>query len=244
MKGKCHKMPGSALKAGARKLIFKNSPRLLIISIMYVVFITVVSEFSFRLPFGNIVQDMTNQLAVGELPNIDVIFTGYRPVGLILALLLSFLRPLLNFGFMSFCLKTSRSQNTDVKDLFNGFLFFTKVISIFFITSVLIFLWSLLLVIPGIVASYRYRQAYYILLDDPGKGALQCIMESGLMMHGKKLDLLILDISFLGWYLLDVIVGLLIPLPFAIPIISIWLSPYIGLTRFAFYENQVSNVAV
>ena len=102
----------------------------------------------------------------------------------------------------------------------------------------------MLFVIPGIIASYRYRLAYYILIDDPGKGALQCINESKLMMHGKKLDLLTIDISFIGWYILDLAVVFIIPSPIALPIVSIWLSPYLGLTRAAFYEDQITKIAV
>ena len=237
-------MPGSALKAGARKLIFENSPRLLLISLMFIVIVTVVSWLSFRLP-GNInMQDINSRLASGEIPGFGIIYTNFKPIGVFLAVLLLLLQPVLDVGFISFCLKTNRSQSTELKDLFNGFLFFSKVLSIFIITAVFVFLWSMLFIFPGIVASYRYRQAYYILMDDPGKGALQCITESKLMMHGKKLDLLIIDLSFLGWYILDLVVYVLIPLPFAIPAVSVWLSPYLGLTRAAFYEYQVADIAV
>jgi len=237
-------MPGSALKAGARKLIFDNSPRLLLISLLFVIIVTVVSWLSFRLP-GNInMQDINSRLASGEIPGFGIIYTNFRPVGVFLAVLLLLLQPVLDVGFISFCLKTNRSQSTEFKDLFNGFLFFSKVLSIFIITAVFVFLWSMLFIFPGIVASYRYRQAYYILMDDPGKGALQCISESKLMMHGKKLDLLIIDLSFLGWYILDLVVFILIPLSFTIPFVSVWLSPYLGLTRAAFYEYQVADIAV
>jgi len=237
-------MPGSALKAGARMLIFENSPRLFFISILYVFILALISWLIFRLP-GNIdLQDIYGRLASGELPGLGIIYTNFRPVGVFLSLLLYLLQPVLDVGFMSFCLKTNRNQNTEVKDIFNGFFFFLKIIAIFFITAFFIFLWSLLLIIPGIVASYRYRLAYYILLDDPGKTAIQCITESKLLMNGRKLDLLIIDLSFLGWYILDFIVIMVIPTSFAVPIVSIWLAPYVGLTRAGFYENQVANIAV
>ena len=237
-------MPGSVLKAGARKLIYENSPGLFFISIVYIFFATVVFEFSFRIPFGIVLQEMTNQLAVGELPDISVVYKGFRPIGLISALLLSLLRPVFEVGYISYCLKTSRIQPTELKDIFKGFLFFTKILSIFILTTTIVFLWSLLFIIPGIVASLKYRLAYYILLDDPRKSVFQCITESRLLMHGRKLDLLIIDISFLGWYLLEIIVIILIPVPFTIPVISIWIIPYIGLTRAAFYEDQVTYIAV
>ena len=237
-------MPGSILKSGARKLIFKNFPRLIIISLIYVVFFTVVSWLSFRLPFGVIWQDTIDSLMSGELPGTDIIFSGFRPVGLLLAVLLSLIQPVLDVGFISYCLKINRNQTTEYKDLLNGFLFFLKAISIFLLTAFFVFLWSLLLIIPGIIASYKYRLAFYILLDDPDKSALQCISESKLIMHGSKLDLLTIDISFIGWYILDFIFILVIPLPFVIPLVSVWIAPYVGLTRAAFYEDRVSGIAV
>ena len=237
-------MPGSALKAGARKLIFENSPRLLFVSLIFVIMISVVSGLTFRLPGSINMQDINARLASGEILSLGILYTDFRPVGALLAVLLLLLQPVLEVGFMSFCLKTHRISSTDFKDIFNGFLFFTKVMSIFLIMSVFIIMWSLLFIIPGIVVGYRYRLAFYILLDDPGKGALQCISESKLLMHGNKLDLLIIDISFLGWYVLDFAIFMLMPLPFTLPIVSIWLSPYVGLTRAAFYENRIASIAV
>jgi len=237
-------MPGSLLKYGARRLIFDNSPRLLLISLFYVLMVTLISMLTYRLPGRINEQDILSRLASGEIPGILIIYSNFRPIGAFLACLLLFINPIINFGFLSFCVKTNRSQDTDYKDLLNGFLFFSKVFMIFLITTIYIFLWSLLLIIPGIVASYRYRQAYYILLDDPRKGVMQCIEESKAMMHGSKVDLLTIDISFIGWYVLDFLISIMMPLPFPFPIVSVWLSPYIGLTHAAFYEDRVTRVAV
>jgi uncharacterized membrane protein len=189
-------------------------------------------------------EEINSRLAAGELPGLGIRYTNFRPTGALLAIMLFMLNPILDFGFMSYCVKITRAQSTEFKDLFNGFLYFTKVISIFLLSTVFVFLWSLLLFIPGIVAAYRYRLAYYILLDDPEKGALQCIHESKLLMNGKKLDLLILDISFIGWYILDLVVIAVTPFSFAIPFVSIYLSPYTGIARAAFYEDQIAIIAV
>ena len=237
-------MPGSVLKAGARRLIFERSPRIFIISLIYVALAAVVSWLAFRLPGSINAQDIYSRLLSGELLSLSIFYTNFRPTGVFFALLLLLFQPVLDFGFLSYCVKTNRNQKTDYFDLLNGFLFFVKVISLFLLILIFTLLWSLLLIIPGIVANYRYRLAYYILLDDPTKGALQCIAESKLLMQGKKVDLLTIDISFIGWFILDSIVLFAIPFSFAIPIVSIWLSPYLGLTRAAFYEEQVTNVAV
>ena len=239
-------MPGSKLKADARKLMFENMPRIFIISLIYVLAGTLLAWLIVRLPKSISInmQDINTRLASGEIPGFGIIYTGFRPAGDILALLLFLLQPVIDIGFISYCLKTNRAQKTEFKDLLNGFLFIFKIISIFIITTILVFLWSMLFIIPGIVASYRYRLAYYILLDDPQKSALTCISESKRLMHGRKLDLLIIDFSFLGWYILDFIIAMLTPLPFALPLVSVWLSPYVWLTRAAFYENQITTAAV
>ena len=237
-------MTGSALKFNARKLMFENAPKLFFISLLYVVLVTLVAWLSMRLPGSIRAEDIISRLSSGEIPSLTIIYTGFRPIGVLLALILSLLQPVLETGFISYCMKINRKQDTEVKDIFNGFLFLAKIILILIITSVLIFLWSLLLIIPGIVAIYKYKLAYYILLDDPKKTALQCITESKQMMSGHKLDLFLIELSFLGWYVLDLAIILLTPLPFPVPIVSLWLSPYIGLTCVGFYEYRVTGIAV
>lgn len=237
-------MPGSALKSVARRLIFQNAPRIFLISLIYVTLTALVSWLAVRLPGSISMSGINSRLASGEIPSLAILYSDFRPIGVFLAILMFMLQPFLDVGFMSICLKVKREVVMDIKDLFNGFIFFIKVLTIFLITTIYIFLWSLLLIIPGIIAAYRYRQAYYILIDDPRKSALQCISESALIINGRKLDLFIIDISFIGWFALDIIVYLLIPLPFAIPVVSIWLSLYLGLTRAAFYEDLISGAAV
>lgn len=88
------------------------------------------------------------------------------------------------------------------------------------------FLWGLLFVIPGIVASYRYRQALYLLLDHPEMGIMECISESKRMMRGHKAELFILDLSFLGWSLLTII-----------PFVSVYVLPYMQSTYAIYYMH-------
>ncbi|HEY8350372.1 MAG TPA: DUF975 family protein [Clostridia bacterium] len=68
-----------------------------------------------------------------------------------------------------------------------------------------LFLWTLLLIIPGIVKSYAYRMVPYILADNPNIGAGRAIELSERMTYGHKFDIFILDLSFLGWYLLGLL---------------------------------------
>lgn len=83
--------------------------------------------------------------------------------------------------------------------------------------AVYVILWTLLLIIPGIVKSYAYRMVPYILADNPDIGASRAIELSNRMTDGEKWDMFVLDLSFLGWYLLGVIalgIGVLFVMPY------------------------------
>ena len=238
-------MKGFQAKAVARKLMRENAPKVFFVGIVFIIITTVMSELEFRLPgISEAYQRALDQMLQGELPRIRLLYINFRPTGALLAFLLYLLYPVIETGMMSYCIKMTGDATGDYKDLLDGFLFFGKVMLIFIVTTVLTALWAMLFFFPGIVAHYRYRQAYYILLETPDKGAMQCIRESKLLMRGNKLDLFLLDLSFLGWYILDLLVVILIPSPVPLPIISIWLTPYMGLSRAAYYRHIVSKLTV
>ena len=88
------------------------------------------------------------------------------------------------------------------------------------------FLWSLLFVIPGIIKSYSYAMTSYILLDRPELSATDALKESEKMMNGHKMELFLLDLSFIGWILLAMLTcGILV----------FYVEPYMSATRTAFY---------
>ena len=132
-------------------------------------------------------------------------------------------------GFLVFLLNTVRANSPALGSLLDGFGFFPKVIALNLLEAVLIFLWSLLLVVPGVIAHYRYSQAIYLLIDDPTKSPVQCLRESRRMMAGHKMELFELDLSFLGWYLLSIFPAL----GYAV---RIWTTAYIGTTKTLYFE--------
>ena len=104
--------------------------------------------------------------------------------------------------------------------------FFSTLVSLF--TVVKIFLWSMLFVIPGIIAAYRYRFAYYNLLSDDALSAGDAIRLSCRQTLGYKGELFMLDLSFIGWSLLSSLtMGLL----------NVWLTPYMTLCDLAYFED-------
>lgn len=108
-----------------------------------------------------------------------------------------------------------------VGDAFSGFDDFWAAFKVNFLVGLFTFLWSLLFVIPGIVKSYAYSMSLYILAENKGKPALECINESKEITNGHKMDLFVLGLSFFGWILLCCI---------TFGIAYIWVGPYMQAT--------------
>lgn len=94
--------------------------------------------------------------------------------------------------------------------------------------AIYVALWTLLFVIPGIVASYSYAMTPYILLENPGMGANEAIARSKALMRGNRMRLFCLQFSFVGWYILSM---------FTLGIGLIWLRPYVEAAQAAFYRE-------
>ena len=139
-------------------------------------------------------------------------------------LLLRIMGMLLYAGQVVFILNMVRGLQNSLWNLMDGFQSFLRIIGLRILMAIFVFLWSLLFVIPGIVAAYRYRLALYLLLDHPEMGVMECIRESKRLMCGHKAELFILDLSFIGWALLSVI-----------PFVSIYTIPYTEATHALYY---------
>ncbi len=108
-------------------------------------------------------------------------------------------------GFYSFILAICRSdRQPDMAKLMHGFREgrFMRAMVLGFLQAFYLFFWSLLLVIPGIVKSYSYRLAFYLALDYPELSPAECITLSRRLMNGYKKQAFLLDLSFIGWFIL------------------------------------------
>lgn len=120
-----------------------------------------------------------------------------------------------------------------VSDVFKGFNDFWTAAKTGILTAVFTFLWSLLLVIPGIIKAIAYSQALYIVAENPGMSARAALKQSEAMMNGHKMDYFILGLSFIGWMLLCTI---------TFGIAYIWVGPYMNATMVNFYKNLKGEV--
>ena len=116
----------------------------------------------------------------------------------------------------------------EVKDAFSGFDDFWSAFKVTFLVGLYTFLWSLLFVIPGIIKAYSYSMSLYILAENKGKSARECINESKAMTEGHKMELFVLELSFFGWALLTAI---------TFGIAGIWVVPYMQATMVNAYNS-------
>lgn len=94
---------------------------------------------------------------------------------------------------------------------------YLNVVKTMFFKNLFIFLWTLLLIIPGIIKAYAYSMVPYILADNPELDYRRALELSEEMTDGEKFNLWVLDLSFIGWYLLGALacgVGILFVLPY------------------------------
>jgi uncharacterized membrane protein len=136
------------------------------------------------------------------------------------------------YGLYAYFLELSRGKVPLTETLFSGFGRFVDTFLLNLLMSIYIFLWALLLIIPGIIAALRYSQAYYILKDNPGISAMEAINRSKEMMDGHKGRLFVLTLSFIGWFLLSCI---------TFGIGFLWLAPYFYTATGHFYNDLISR---
>jgi len=137
-------------------------------------------------------------------------------------------------GLAMFFLKIARSQEVKVGVLFQGFNFFGNALGAYLLMLVFTILWTMLLIVPGIIAAISYSMTYYILQDEPTLGPLEAITRSKNMMMGNKWKYFCLSWRFFGWYLLALL---------TLGIGMLWVVPYFLTSRARFYEDLKANAA-
>lgn len=149
---------------------------------------------------------------------------GLIPYGGLLAYLVA--GPLY-LGFTLLFLSVIRARG-EVGQLFAGFQQYGRATGTYLLTILFVLLWMLLLIIPGIIMSYAYMMAFYVLADHPGVTPLEALRRSKEMMRGHKWKLFCLQFRFLGWALLALL---------TCGIGYLWLLPYMQAATAHFYED-------
>jgi len=102
------------------------------------------------------------------------------------------------------------------------------------VMTVMIILWSLLLIIPGIIKGFAYALVPYIAIEQPELSIMDTLKLSEKLMKGHKMDLFGLMLSFIGWFLLTII---------TCGLVGFYFFPYITYTQLAFYREIKASYA-
>lgn len=225
-----------AMKGEARERMRNARPYPILVSLVALIVLAFINTLSLRISGG---------LSVEVLANGEVILPKVTMLDSLFIIAMDVISQLLYFGHQLYCLRTIRKEASGFGNLLDGFAVAGKVILLWLLTGILVFLWSLLLVIPGIIAMYRYRMAPYLLITNPQWSVTDCLRQSRLMMRGRKWEMFVLDLSFIGWYILNLLpLSLVMFLPEALGwlatclslLVSVYLFPFRSLTEAAFFN--------
>ncbi len=139
------------------------------------------------------------------------------------------------YGYSFVLLSVMRGGEMNIGGLFDGFNDFGRIVGTKLLQVIYTFLWTLLLVIPGIIKNYSYAMTDFILKDQPELANNAAIEKSMAMMDGNKMKLFLLDLSFIGWAILCL---------FTFGIGFLFLQPYVQSAHAAFYEDLKAQTVV
>ena len=170
------------------------------------------------------VQDFTsNNLSYDSQPivyssNFELIFYSFISVASILGILYTiFIGNVIVVGKNGYFIK-NHDENPELGEIFKGFKAnYLNVVKIMFLMDLKTLLWLLLLIVPGVIKAYEYSMIPYLLAENPNLSADEAFSLSKQMTTRQKMDLFVLDLSFLGWIILGLIccgIGILFVLPY------------------------------
>jgi len=131
-------------------------------------------------------------------------------------------------GVSGFFLCLARKQDAELAQIFDGIKNFWVCLGTYLLALIFVLLWSLLLIIPGIMAAYSYAMVYFILAENDSIGPLEAIAKSKEMMRGNRWKLFCLGLRFIGW-------GILCLLTLGIGFL--WMLPYLYVSFARFYDD-------
>ena len=168
-----------------------------------------------------------------------------------LGLALDLMTMVVSMGYSLYALRVHRRENPGVGDVFDAFGSFVRVVVLSFLRGLILSALSGIYVfaaafvgtfidpvaaafvcmpalIPMILASYAYRLADFLVFDHPDYSAIQCLALSRMAMQGRKWELFKLDLSLLGWILLEIL-----------PVAVLWVRPYVSVVNAGFYDEVI-----
>ena len=167
---------------------------------------------------GNIGILFLCMLVVGLIVSVSA-FTGVGPI---------LLGPVFMIALIRIILRMTEGQAPQVNEVFKGFDVFGKASWLMILIGIFTYLWTMLLIVPGIIKGLSYSMAMFVLAENPDMTAREALNESKRIMKGNVSKLFVLELSFLPWLLLTMITA---------GIAGIYVAPYMYTTLANFYKE-------
>ena len=178
---------------------------------------------------GESLMSMINGLSAQETSILTAIAVCVLIVALVISIAYIFIGGIVAIGYSKFNLDLVDNQSEpQFNTLFGYFRFWKTAVAARILQGLYIFLWTLLFIIPGILAAYNYAMTSYILAEHPELTASQALAHSKTIMYGNRWRLFCLEFSFIGW-------GILCALTLGVGMI--WLVPYQQASYATFYRE-------
>lgn len=209
-------MTRAELKSAAKEQIKGNIGRYFLCSLVVMIgYLLIVN-----LPMQSIVNKMTRDIILGR----EVSFFPLVCIFIIAFLVAS---PI-ELTFVKFELGMTKNEKVKVAGLVEGYKRTGACIALALLTQIFVMLWSLLLIIPGVIKSLSYSMAFFVLAENPEMSGMEALNESKTIMKGHKWELFVLSLSFILWILLGVV---------TFGLAFIYVLPYMRVTMANFYNS-------
>jgi len=174
-------------------------------------------------------------LAIGTFLVYELIIAGIQQTSEhypLSSLIMLFIAGPLAVGISVFSLKISRNEEARFEQIFEGFYNLKNSVIAYLLVVLFVILWTLLLIIPGIIAAISYSMTFYIIAEDENIQPMEAIDKSKKMMDGYKSKYFFLGLRLFGLALLCIL---------TLGIGFLWLIPYAHVTTAKFYDDIKGN---
>lgn len=161
---------------------------------------------------------------------LEVIDPGVPALNLLFSVIALLVSGYVTYGFTKMMIGVTKNEQPDIEKVLTSSIKDQPIKAplLMFITNVFLALWTLLFIIPGIIKSYSYAMTSFLLVNEPNIQPVDAITKSRKIMDGKKMQLFLLDLSYVGWYILSL---------FTLGILSIWVSAWHQTARTLFFTD-------
>lgn len=172
-----------------------------------------------------IIASLVSNITIGASYNFDSNNPHFNP-GISVGILFYFVQ----VGLTYYMIRFIKDEKRELKDLFKYSNDFGRIFLTGLLESIFTFLWTLLLIIPGIIKAIAYSLVTFILADEKYKDLsyTQILKKSEEMMQGHKMDYFMLQLSFIGWHILAI---------FTLGLLEIWILPYENTATYKFLND-------